>query len=198
MEELPQKVIEMSKWPHTPSQRRLKDAMTFHRDPKKIAVEFASTEPADITPQYARRTLQAAQDDTQLLILAEEERWQKWAKHTYHSEAAARGENLENSLSIITAIAARGDEDETMGLAVIFRTTEQARKTGDVSMSIARMLRREEWMGFCLTLREVNGLAAVVIESKKNPGRISHIVCIPADLMEEDGDLPPEVRRLRN
>ena len=190
MAELPKKIIEMSKWPHTPSQRRLKDAMTFHRDPRKSDVEFASTDPAEITPQYARRTLQAAQDDSQLLILAQEESWQKWAKHTYHSETAARGENLENSLSVMTTIAARGDEDETMGLAVMFRKAEQARETGDVSLSIARMLRKEEWMGFCLTLREINGLAAVVIESKKNPGRIGHIVCIPADLMEEDGDLP--------
>ena len=93
----------------------------------------------------------------------------------------------------MASIAAEGDGPDTIGLAVLSKETERAKEAGKSALGFARMFRRPDWIGLCYRLKEVPGTVAVVVESRKEPGRIGHILCLPPDTVGQDGpDIVPD------
>ena len=61
-----------------------------------------------------------------------------------------------------------------------------------MGVGFARMFRSTDWMGLCRLLQETAGTNAIVVESRNRPGRISHTICVPPDIITlEDKKLPP-------
>ena len=193
MAKLPENIREMTKWPNTPSQARITTALNLHETRVDSNALFLTIDADDMNSKDAKKIMDAAMDGTEVQTILDEDNWQRWAVETYQSELAEREDNSENRLSLMASIAAEADGEDTMGLVILSRKTQNAGESGQMAMGFARMFRREEWMGFCQMLKETSGLAAIVVESRKNPGRMGHTICMPMDLMvEENPELPPD------
>ena len=77
------------------------------------------------------------------------------------------------------------------------RRQGEAGEQAIVTVGFARMFRRTTWSGFCEMLKLTKGLAAIVVESGKEPGRIGHTICLHLDYITPEGREPQEDEELK-
>ena len=90
MAKMPDWLKEMTKWPHTPSQRRIRDALRFHQSAVDSGAAIIHVNTDNMSPAEARRTTAAMVDTVEAQLLMDENNWQEWALETFQNEAAAR------------------------------------------------------------------------------------------------------------
>ena len=191
---LPQETMQMTKWPNTPTPRRLQDALLLYQETVKFDVRFMSVESKD--GRFLQRMVKATSDFTEISVVMSEPDWQELANETLLSRIQELGDSQLNRIKILSAIAAVADEEDTIGLAVM---SPQEKPDGEkaVAMGLSRILRRPEWMGFNNMLPRVKGTAAIVRESRKIPGKLGYVVCVPTSLPTEEDEAALEETTLK-
>ena len=189
---LPDNIKEMTKWPHTPNQRRLTAAANFYDHASQSETPLLIVDTDDMSPKDANRLVIAATDSIEVEIFLNENHWQEWATETFQKESDPLTETLESRITLIASIAAEADSEDTMGLAIMTRNSHQVKGPGKMAVGFARMFRRTDWMGLSRLLQEAADTNAIVVESRRQPGRIGHTICVPSDIITlEDKKLPP-------
>ena len=193
MTKLPQGIIEMTKWPNTPDQARLKRALALHTQAQQSNALMIEVKTEHLRPTEAKKMITAVLDTVEAGIVINEGHWQEWASAAFTNESAQEEDSLERRISLITSITREADTRDTMGFAAISDPPAEDPKPGQVQIGMARMLRSTNWMGFCSLLKTVDGLGAVVVQSREDPERIGHVFCAPIRyLTEDDGQVPAD------
>ena len=193
MAKLPQGIIEMTKWPNTPTQARLKRALAFHTNATQSNALMIQVQTDHLRPAEAKKMITAVLDTAEAGIVINEVRWQEWATTAFSNELAQDKDSLERRIKLIISIIREADTKDTMGFAAISDPPAEYPKPGQVQIGMARMLRSSNWMGFCSLFKNVDGLAAVVVQSRDDPERIGHVFCAPIRyLTEDDGQVLPD------
>ena len=183
---------EMTKWPRTPSRARLRRAIRRNQQFHGSGVRLLVVDHNELSPSEREEMLV---DMPLLPILLDEHTWQEWAVRAFEEQ---RTGNPEEDFSLMSSITRDGDTEDTIGLATSTRGHPDA-ATVQIAVGFSRLIRHNDWMGLCALLPNVKELCAIVVESRKEPGRIGHAICVPGDYAEsgEDEEIPiPEGRNL--
>ena len=196
MAKIPQGIIEMTRWPNTPTQARLKRALSLHKKAAQATddgVMMLTVSTDGLSPSETQKVMTAVMDTPEAQTITTEGPWQEWATSTFMEELAQGEDNFDRRIELIVSIIKTADTKNTMGLAIIADQTHESSNPGQIQIGMARILRSTNWMGFCSLFRTVDGLAAVVVQSRDDPERISHVFCTPIRyLTEDDGHLPAD------
>ena len=193
MAKLPQGIIEMTKWPNTPTQARLKRALGLHQKAVQATddgVMILTVSTDGLSRSETKKAMTAVMDTPEAQTITTEGPWQEWATSTFLEEMAQGEDTFERRIELIVSIIKTADTQNTMGLAIIADQTHESPKPGKTQIGMARMLRSSNWMGFCTLLKNLEGLGSIVVQSRDTPARIGHIFCMPMRYLTKDGDQP--------
>ena len=182
-EEMLSKVKVMTTWPRTPTEERLMRAIHGEQETRSIQEEgIAALHLLDTTgmeQEESARTVTLMFDKMYAGVILDEPEWQDAAVQLFHDRLIENGDNQDQRLRLMGAIGREADTGMTIGLGVMSRRTLDAGRNGQVAIGFARMIREKEWIGYCELLQETSGLVAIVSESRNEPGRVGHVICVP-------------------
>ena len=199
---------EMEKWPHTPDPVLLRDTLKMHLNLNLEEAEEKTTETGKKPSRksLAQRRQAAAENSREIDLILYEPAWQARAIEAYNNRIKEISDNFTNRIEIMASVAAVADNEETMGLAILTHHRPEEYTETDpndrdepgpqASIAFARLLRKDNWTGICQVLPLVHGLTAVIVESRKSPGRISHTICIPTQMITTPDARTPESESL--
>ena len=196
MPQLPDNIKEMTKWPHTPTQQRLTDAAKYYQQACQTTAPVLLINTEGMSPNQANRLFTAASDRIEVEIFLDEHDWSEWALETFQKETDPLNETFERRMALIASIAAEGDGEDTMGFAIMTKNSPHAKEPGQVAIGFAKLLRSTNWMGLCKLLEQAAGTHAIVVESRKHPGRIGHTICIPQNNIAPENNPSPPFSRI--
>lgn len=180
---LSQELQAMTEWPHTPTANRLTAAMDLHLTLSENAARLVTIDTTNMSPDNAKKAAIAALDQNELTLLLDHHAWESWALQTFQTGMTNHPDSNAVRVSLLSSIAAAADQEDTLGLAVLSKQPPPTDGDPKLTLGFARMLRIPDWMGFCPLLKTVAGALAIVVESRRNPGRIGHVTCLPPDII---------------
>ena len=160
------RVDTMLTWPESPTRQTLDSAQEFIQqninDQDDLAETIATLRESDAVNHTAAANL---------LELQVNKVFSRWGTDMFRETLNQQG--MENKDRIEEEIASCGDSPHTIGAGI------QLPAAHGIIHIFTRVLRSQDWMGFCPAWPNVNGASALVLESQGQPGRPGIILAGP-------------------